>query len=126
VVYEPYSPTAEPDDAKSPGAADGDRTDPAAGSAEEAAESLDLPAGSRNALITTMRDQVLAYVDTIAGLAGETATAWNDGIEVDDIRHLGARWGAEMTDYAVKAFEAAIDSMRPASETADRGEDADG
>ena len=119
VAFDPVSPVPEPsDDGDLPAeAADGDP----AGPAETAAEHLDLPTGWREDLIGTMSGQVNAYVDTLSGLAVETADRWCDGIDVDDVKSLGGRWSEQLTAYAVNAFEAAMDTMRPTSGDAPEG-----
>lgn len=122
VAFDPCSPVPEPADE----GADGDPPvdavagDPV-GPAEAAAEQLDLPTGWREDLIGTISGQVTAYVDTLSGLAAETADKWGDGIDVDDVKSLGGRWSEQLTAYAVNAFEAAMDTMRPTSADAPRG-----
>ena len=43
-------------------------------------------------------------------------------IDVDDVKSLGGRWSEQITAYAVNAFEAAMDTMRPASTAPAEGE----
>lgn len=121
IAFDPYSPITEPDDDGGDDH-DGHAGAEPTGAAESAAENLDLPTGWREELIGTMSTQVSAYVDTLSGLAAESADKWGDGIDVDDVKSLGGRWSEQITAYAVNAFEAAMDTMRPASTAPAEGE----
>lgn len=89
--------------------------DPTTSDILRAAEDVELLDGWRALMIGNVAKELTAWLEVASGLTTDFRSKWMDGMTVDDVQALGARFGKDTTKFATDMFKGAAGALQPSA-----------